>query len=118
MAILTEVESGTRQWDDSISRLEQQILMPYPLKRSFQFDNVQKKTKPNVMNVSNVEKKVEKLWYCSKFQKNECEHTDTHVSEVNNRTTVSHHVCANCWLKDRVKSKHPSSSTSCPHYEH
>ncbi len=35
VAILTEVESGTRQWGDSISRLEQQVLMPFLIKRSY-----------------------------------------------------------------------------------
>ncbi len=35
IAILTEIEMGLRKWGDDTSRLEQQILMPFPLKRSF-----------------------------------------------------------------------------------
>ncbi len=33
-AIVTEVEMGIRSWYDDTSRLEQQILMPFPLKKS------------------------------------------------------------------------------------
>ncbi len=42
VAILTEVESGTKQWSNSISRLEQQVLMPFPIKRSYQSDKPKK----------------------------------------------------------------------------
>ncbi len=34
MVILTEVEMGVRKWGDSTSRLEQQIVVSFPLRRS------------------------------------------------------------------------------------
>ncbi len=55
------VESGVKAWDDSIARLEQQILMPFPLKRFTWSEHSGKRQNGSTANVN--KKGGEKLWY-------------------------------------------------------
>ncbi len=114
-AILSEVEMGIRNWDDNISWLEQQILMPFPLRKPLNVDEVNKKPK---VETGHNKKSGERLWFCSPFQKKECNHNETHVADVNGKQMIAHHICASCWFRDKVKANHPDSSTSCPNFEH
>lgn len=128
VAILTEVEMGIRAWGDDTSRLEQQILMPFPLKpkmsKSDGSGNVNKSftgsnNNNSGSNMGNKNKKKSGIWFCGDYQKNECSHKESHtIKNQNGKLLVAHHVCGSCWLTDRVRAEHASSSPSCPHFEH
>ncbi len=113
VAILTEIEMGVREWAEDTSRLEQQILMPFPLRKS---NNTSvNKGKPSTGgNGAGSGKRG--LWFGSSYQRKECVHKEAHSVEVKGEMLVAQHVCASCWLKDRVKVEHPDSSPSCPHF--
>ncbi len=106
---------GIRTWDQDVSRLEQQMLMAFPFQMKSKIDesgNGSKRNKPAF------NKKSKKLWFCSAYQKGECTYSDKHMVDVNGKQMNAHHICASCWVTDKVKASHPDTSPSCPHYEH
>ncbi len=94
---------------DDTSRLEQQILMPFPLKKYV--------SKPE-SKVRSGRGKGSRGWFCAAYQKKECPHKENHQVEVNGKTLLAQHICTSCWLNDKVKAQHSDSSPKCPHYEH
>ena len=61
---------------------------------------------------------LETTWFCKAFQKPEgCTKTAPHNAKVGNSFRTVHHICANCWLKDKIKAYHPDSSQDCPYKE-
>ncbi len=91
---------GIRSWEDDTTRLYQQILMPFPLKKSVY------KTESKV---GSGRSKCTGTWFCAAFQKKECSHKDSHHIDMNGKTLFAHHICTLCWLKDEVKAHHPDS---------
>ncbi len=61
--VVTEVEMGIRCWGDNTSRLEQQILMPFPLKKFV--------SKPE-SKVRSGGGKGSGAWFCAAYQRKEC----------------------------------------------
>ena len=111
-AVLTEVENGHMRWGDSYSRLEQQMLMPYP----------QTKFKPDKKILGRGrdgrgKADESRTIYCADYQKDLCRHSDTHQGQFFGQTVTLHHVCHVCLMQDNKKVSHPSSSTECPHLE-
>ena len=56
-----------------------------------------------------------KVWFCQPFQRNKCEHKTNHMIVFKGKARMAMHICASCWLKDKVQLPHPECSTSCPH---
>ncbi len=92
--------STVRNIDDT-SRLEQQILMTFPLKKSVSNQKVR---------LGLVRAKVQGLGFV--------QYIKNHQVEVNSKTLLAQHICASSWLKDKVRAQHPDSSPKCPNYEH
>ena len=58
------------------------------------------------------------IFFCKQFQKLEgCNRDSPHNAKVGNSFKQVHHICANCWLKDRTRRNHAEHSTECPHKE-
>ena len=52
------------------------------------------------------------------FQKPEgCSKESPHAGKVGNSFKQMYHICALCWLKERVKRSHPECSSDCPNKE-
>ena len=110
-AVLMEIQHGRMEWGDSYSRLEQQLLMPYPLS----------KVKPERKGLGKTREGGRKAFegravYCSNYQSNNCRHNETHQGQFFNEVTTLHHICATC-LKHDEKKSHPASSPDCPYHE-
>jgi hypothetical protein len=56
----------------------------------------------------------DKVWFCKEFQRNKCLYQEPHTGSVGGRTVVLQHICARCWLKNKVKAIHPESYKECP----
>ena len=57
-------------------------------------------------------------WFCKLYQKTEgCNKDSPHMARIGNTTKQVQHICAACWLKDRVKRGHPECSNDCPQKE-
>ena len=97
-------------WGDSYSRLEQQLLMPYPLSKVKPECRVLGKTRDGKRSDDG------RTVYCADYQRNSCRHNETHQGMFFNQLTTMHHICATC-LKYDEKKAHPASSPDCPHHE-
>ena len=55
------------------------------------------------------------VWFCKQYQRAEsCQKESPHSGRIGNSFKQVHHICAACWLKDRVRRPHPESSAECP----
>ena len=58
-----------------------------------------------------------KVWYCSRFQRNECFDKSPHKTMVRGIMREVHHYCASCLLRSDKQLVHPDSSPACPHMQ-
>ena len=60
----------------------------------------------------------EVVWFCKAYQKPEgCNRESPHASRIGTQYKQVHHICALCWLRDKVKRNHSESSQECPNKE-
>ena len=121
-AVLSEVEEGNMEWGDDYSRLEQQMLMPYPSNKAGKTENIRKSEGTRGQNKSNAAGSgsgtEDRVIFCGDFQQKNCSQSGSHNGNFFGRQAVLQHICSACWKKDRVKVAHSASSTECPWYEH
>ena len=56
------------------------------------------------------------VWFCKAYQRPDgCPRESSHWGKVGTQNRLMQHICATCWLRDRVKRHHPESSDECPH---
>ena len=106
-ATLSDIERGVLSWGDDTSKLEKQILLPHPKKTTVnQSTGKSKKT----------EKKSDsdKTWFCSAYNRNECNIKEPHTQEFNGKLYPVQHICGKCWRVNKSKSVHPETSSECP----
>ena len=54
-------------------------------------------------------------WFCKAYQKVEgCARESPHPGRIGNQFRQLHHICASCWMKEKVKRYHPECSPDCP----
>ena len=106
-AILSEIENGNMQWGDCYSKLEQQMLMPFPTgkkndkKRGNSPLGNQRSGRDNEHNGGHTE---ERIVYCSEYQNRNCQHTNDHSGQFFGQTTQMLHICAASWRRNKVKA--------------
>ena len=60
----------------------------------------------------------EPVWFCKLFQRPEgCNREAPHSGKIGGQYKQLHHICASCWLCDRIKKAHPKCSSECPNKE-
>ena len=52
-------------------------------------------------------KNKQETFFCSTFQGNLCWYEEPHSGKYNGRMVTRLHICAACWLKDKVRANHP-----------
>ena len=58
------------------------------------------------------------IWFCKAYQRKEgCSKESPHSGRIGNQFKQLHHICAACWLNDKIKKQHPECSTECPQKE-
>ncbi len=117
-AWLRLIEKGVKCWSDDSQILEQAILSKHLLR-----DNVLGKKPVRNYGKSNdfkpkninVKESSENVWFCANYNRNKCLHKADHTEVIRGRMHYCQHICAECWLKDGKKQKHPECSKDCPH---
>ena len=99
--VLTEIERGNRKSSDNFSDIESLNLLVSSQKRE---NNKDADSSSDT-----------RVWFCSKFQKGECNKTSPHAARIGNSTKMVKHICATCYLKDRLSLEHKELSDKCPH---
>ena len=129
-AVLAEIESGNMRWGDDYSKLEQQMIMPFPVNRNKRNGNGDKGGLSSVTSSSGsngngnrraqreeTSHNEERVVYCGDYQHRNCNNTGNHSGQFYGQNAQLQHICAVCWKRDRVKAVHPAVSTDCPHNE-
>ena len=102
--ILRHIENREVGWDTDWERYEKYI-----------YDKVGANLNKNE-KTKQQRQKIETIWFCKAFQKPEgCTRDSPHPGRVGNQFKQMYHICASCWLKDKIKRGHPESSPDCPH---
>ena len=106
--IIRKLENHEISWRTDWSKFERHI-----------YDKVASKQdrKPTSSNTptSTVGGQNKMTWFCRNYQKTEgCNKNAPHAGRVGNKFRSLEHICAACWLKDKVKRPHPEYSTDCP----
>ena len=78
-AVLSEVERGRMEWGDDYSRLEQQMLMPFPLGKSKTERRAEKGPGSGAKAISGSGRNEDRVLYCAEFQNNACHFHNDHV---------------------------------------
>ena len=116
-AVLSEVERGRMTWGDNYSRLEQQMLMPFPLGKGKTERRAEKGPGSGAKAVSGSGRNEDRVLYCAEFQNNACHFHNDHGGQFFGQQALFQHTCGVCWKKSKVRAQHPASSVECPNYE-
>ena len=111
-AILRMVEDHeigwNASWDDYERRIYDKVLSPSGSSTTSSGST----GKPRRINNNNSDNIV---WFCKNYQRIEgCSKEAPHQGRIGNMVRQLHHICAACWLKDRIKRSHSESSSECP----
>ena len=104
-AILMRMENGELRWGESYHRMEQQLLMPFPLMRN-QHDQKGRRSRDPDRPI-----------YCQDYQKRECGHSGDHPGRFFGEQVTLRHICMECLKVDGKSIEHPACSEGCPNHE-
>ncbi|CAG2194904.1 unnamed protein product [Mytilus edulis] len=106
-AWLRLIELGRKTWSDDSQILENVMLSGQSLPKEVR--------QANFRSVSKNQNGKEQIWFCVKYQRNKCEHSNsTHTTVIRGITRTVHHICASCWQKEHIQKTHPECSDNCP----
>jgi len=101
-AVLMEIERGRRRWGgDSFTSIENRSFAGCARKSSH--------------STEKVEIKRTVVLFCREFNKGNCTQTKDHFATLRGERKWLSHICAACWVKDRIKKYHAESAAECPH---
>ena len=117
-AVLLEVDKGHMEWGDDYSRLEQQMLMPFPLVKSKTERRSEKGPSTGVKATNGGGKNEDRVLYCAEYQNEACYIHNDHGGQFFGQSALCQPICAVCWKRSKVRAHHQASCTECPHFEH
>ena len=100
-AVLLEIERGRLNWGDSFLHLENRTLAGSHRKVKAE----QKRPAPQASTI---------VLFCREYQRGSCSHTKDHYAMLRGEKKWLCHICAACWVKDKVKRVHSEYSNDCP----
>ena len=124
-AVLSEVQRGALVWGQSYARLEQQMLMPFPMiktrtstdKKVESGETGSSRSANFTKNTNKGSNRDDKVYYCGDWQGGACAQTGHHRGLLFGQSVKMQHVCSACLQLDSKRVNHPASSTECPHHE-
>ena len=104
-AILRSIETLEYNWDSNFDRFE-----------SILYRHVQGRAK------TEKEDRQVKKWYCREYNKPEgCNKNSPHKAWIgtgaNAQSKMVIHMCAACWMREKMHREHPEGSDGCPHWD-
>ena len=127
-SIVNRIEMRLLSWDlwNSEFLKEIQWVTTRHVPKQIQHMGSKSKAKKSYRNVSRMDESTPSgrgrfdennlVWFCRDYQREVCAHKEAHEGVVKGRTVTVQHICAKCWLYDRVKKEHPEYNKQCPNY--
>ena len=107
-AWLRDIERGAVSWGDDYGRVIDPIFRRAP----------PRDRRGGRMREAGSDRPAEKsaVFFCAPYQKGKCKLESGHKGEIKGYVKEVKHICAACYIKDKVEAKHPECSAACPHY--
>ena len=115
-AWLRRIELNQRSWDDDPREIEFRFIRSIYQKNYTYSLNKKQNFSSNTMYRQSQSVNPD-VWFCNWYQKNKCTLGDNHEVKFKGVVKTVQHICATCWLKDKLKSKHPECSIECPYQQ-
>ena len=109
-AIVSKIEVRALSWSQWGTEFMHQI--QFALIRQ-QLDKGSSRTKITNKPIKNTEQ--EGTFFCKDFNNSSCSKPDSHSGSHKGKRVTLSHICAKCWLTDRVRKFHAERDPSCPH---
>ena len=110
-AIVLDIEHGNRHWGESTVDIESKILSSSNSKKSTTFgagsSGINSSTGNNASGTGS------NIYFCRQYQSGKCNKSKSHVGFVNGKKHNVVHICATCWLVERVQNEHSECSSDC-----
>ncbi len=115
MAIVRKIEVGVLSWQSSfIGEIQWMCTKLYAM-GSMAGSSSNKQAGAVRAGRSEAKTKTEGFWWCRDFNREKgCSLGDPHVAQVYGKQVIVNHVCAKCWIEDKVKAQHAEESSACP----
>ena len=78
-------------------------------------DRGQSRNKSNAKTARGVDQ--DGTFFCKEFNQSSCNRGDTHSGTHKGRKVTVSHICAKCWLSERVRRSHSERDAECPHFK-
>ena len=116
--LLKSVEQGNSDWTDDLGEKLHKFYdyqANKAIREKVKLDNSRNSEKlgrPPINNKSEVTTEVEKIIYCSAFNKGRCTYNDHHEGKFDNKTVTKWHICSKCCRKGEKKSHREDQCTN------
>ena len=120
-AIVSDIERVHRRWGDSTLDIESRVFSGANKKRigvSGQEAVVSNKDMSGTGSEPDVggDGDAAAVMFCGQYQSGKCDKSSPHVGFVNGTRHTVKHICATCWLVERVQHCHSESSLECKYH--
>lgn len=114
-ALLRKIELGKFKWDsetilDKFGKVQSSVLA----------GRLKFKPQRSSFNVSNSKSAgsnfAARVWFCTFFNRGRCSKNESHMVHREGKPILVEHICAQCWLNDKVKRNHCELDTGCPNF--
>jgi len=114
-AIFRQIELGRLDWDSDFQSVVQYVLLANVQRPQYPSNNKGQGQKPAGRAEGNRNQPL--VWFCSDYQRNNCQLQDPHDGMVNGKLVSMQHICATCKRDRKQILKHPESSSACPSFQ-
>ena len=113
-AIVTEIERGHRNWNDSFLDVEQKVLsVSSSKKENIKTGSTGKGAGKGGNNSTPVNSAT---MFCKAYQSGKCNKSFPHRLQIGKKQFTVSHICATCWIVNKDKNEHPESSKECKYF--
>lgn len=121
-AVLSEIQQGNLDWGEDYYRLEQQMLMPFPLSKTKNEKRVERPSERPSAGAKGAPyngqmRNDDRVVYCLDYQKKACSHEGSHQGWFFGNKAMLHHICSACFKATHRKVYHSAAAPDCPNQE-
>ena len=115
-AIVLDIERGNRKWGDSNLDIESKVVSSASVKLRQAYNSSRQGQLQGVTTGGSFKSNVTNVWFCRQYQSGKCDKGKSHVTFVSGKKRTVTHICAICWLTDKVQKEHAESSLECKYH--
>ena len=111
-SVVSKIEIRALSWAQWGSEFTHQIQFAL-VRQQMDKGQSQVRRKPSAKSVKSAEPEAG-TYFCREFNQSSCTKGDSHSSTYKGKRVTVLHICAKCWLSDRVRKAHNERDAACP----